>query len=98
MFAEERKGKTFSSHSCSSARPVSVCKWAIREIIIDHVCHMAEIQASACNPGGYDHFELLFLKSIEKRGPLRLVHAPMYYVDRFNFLLQFIKQVFAIPS
>ena len=66
MVAEECEGETFSSHSCGSARPMRICQRAVREIIIDHMCYMAEIETSAYNARGDNHFELLFLKSIEK--------------------------------
>ena len=66
MIAEECDGEAFSSHSCGSACPMRVCQRAVREIIINHVCYMAEIKTSACDAGGDNHFELLFLKSIEK--------------------------------
>ncbi len=65
MVAEECNGSAFSSHSGGSAGPMRICQRAVREIIIDHVCYMAEIKTSACDAGGDNRFDLLFLKSIE---------------------------------
>ena len=66
MVAEECNGSAFSSHSGGSAGPMRICQRAVRKIIINHMCYMAKIETSACNPCGDNHFELLFLKSIEK--------------------------------
>ncbi len=65
MVAEECEGEALSSHSCGSACPMRVFQRAVREIIIDHMCYMAEIESSACDAGGDNRFDLLFLKSIE---------------------------------
>ncbi len=65
MVAEECEGEAFSSHSCGSAGPMRICQGAVREIIINHMCYMAEIETSACDAGGDNRFDLLFLKSIE---------------------------------
>ena len=66
MAAEEGNGSTFSSHSGGSAGPMRICQRAVGKIIINHMCYMAEIETSACNPCGDNCFNLLFLKSIEK--------------------------------
>jgi len=66
MVAEECEGEAFSSHSGGSAGPMRVCQRAVRKIIINHMCYMAEIETSAYNAGGDNCFKPLFLKSIEK--------------------------------
>ncbi len=66
MCAEECNGSAFSSHSGGSAGTMRICQRAVREIIINHMCYMAKIETSACNVGGDNCFELLFLKSIVK--------------------------------
>jgi hypothetical protein len=52
-----------------------VCLRVKREIVIYDMCDVAEIQASACNVGCDNCFDLLVFESIENRRPSGLLYA-----------------------
>ena len=46
-FCEQGQGNTLSTHSCGSARTVSIGVGVHGKIVVDHVCRVREVQTAA---------------------------------------------------
>src|SRR4030042_6650009 len=98
MAAEKCYGRSRSAHSGCSARPMRVCQRPIREIVIDNVRYVAEIQPPACDARRHHQPYLLLLEAIEKRRASGLFEPAVYYINRIHFLLEMAEQFFAAGS
>ena len=75
MVSEESDSGSYSSHPRGSPGSMSVCQRVERKIVIYDVCDVAKIQASTCNIGCDDCFDLLLFELMKNRRPSGLLYT-----------------------
>ena len=97
MIVKSHRG-TLTAQPCGASGTMRVCVPITREIIVDYMTDMAEIQAAAGHVRGHHNLDFLSPKSIEKRRSSGLVQASVYKLNRLNLSAQSAKKFLGIVA
>ena len=97
MIVKSHRG-TLTAQPRGTPGTMRICVTITREIVVDYMADMAEIQAAAGYVRSHHDFDFLSPKSIEKRRSPGLIQASVYKLNRLNLPAQSAKEFFGIDT